>query len=457
MIDLAIVCVKWPLVKYVVNWKVSRRTSHFAASLLILLLGASASEAQQSSPSGTSDVPAPSTSFASQFFEHDFVNVYAFGNGLWDSSLPQLSNGGAYGSSFGYDVGGGISLGHQLKQGNFSLSYRGDYRHYEGTSYSNGTNQSLSLLFQKRLNRQWSILLQGSGGLISYGGQIYSESSQPGTSLTNPLSSESRFANGGITLTYQQTRRLSYTMAGQFFYNSFSYAGAVSSVGGTGTGSVNYRTTARTTVGGSYSHTYFSYAGTAGTSSIDSGFLTLQHTFSGHWFASVSAGVSRSHSQGIITFPVTLVLDQQLVSGYVTGPYNHTTLSPSFQASVTRNIRHAYFSVSGGQGINAGNGTLLASKNQFIGSTFSLSHRLTNFSFGGGYSKLISVANTVSENYTSATASVSYGFPIVHYLSGNLRYDFTHYADLYSLHGVNDNRISLGLSFSSKSVPLTLF
>lgn len=433
--------------------EVSRRTSLFAAPMIIMLLMVAGAKAQQSS----SDVPAPSTSFASQFFDHDFVNVYAFGNGLWDSSLPQLSGSGGYGSSFGYDVGGGITLGHQLKQGTFSLSYRGDYRHYESTSYSNGTNQNLSLLFQKRLNRQWSILLQGGGGLVSYGGQVYDESSLPGTTLTNPLSSESRFANGGITLTYQQTRRLSYTIGGQFFYNGYSYAGAVSSVGGTGTGSISYRTTARTTIGASYSHTYFSYSGTTGTSSIDSGSLNLQHTFSSHWFLTLSGGVSHSHTQGIITVPVTLLLGQQLVSGYITGPYDHTSLSPSYQGSLTRNIHHAYFSVSGGQGVNAGNGTFLTSKNQFAGVTFSLTRRLTNLSFGGGYSRLTSIANTVSERYSSATASVSYGFPIVHYVSGNLRYDFTHYADLYSLRGVNDNRITLGLSFSSKSVPLTLF
>ncbi len=440
MIDSAMVCVK------------ARR---FAGRLMLLVVSAGLAAAQQTA----SDVPQPSTSLASQFFEHDFVNVYAFGNGLWDSALPQISNTGAYrGSAFGYDAGGGLTLGHELKQGNFSLSYRGDYRSYGKTSYSNGTNQSLSLLFSKRLSRQWSILMQASGGLVSYGGQIYSEASAPGTTLlTNPLSSESRFANGGITLTYEQTRRLSYTFSGQGFYNSYSYAGAISSIGGTGTGSINYRTTSRTTIGGSYSHTYFSYSGRAGTTSIDSGFLTLQHTFPAHWFLSLSGGVSHSHTQGIITEPVTLVLDQQLVMGYITGPYDSKTYSPSFQGSLTKNIHHSFFSVNGGQGVNAGNGTFLTSKNQYVGATFSQVHHLSNLSFGGGYSRLTSLANTVTERYTSATASVSYGFPIIHFISGNIRYDFTHYADLYTLHGVNDNRITLGLSFSSKSIPLTLF
>ena len=431
------------------------RSSTFASPFTILLMTAALATAQNVPDAA----PQPSTTFASQFFEHDFVNVFAFGNGLYDSSLPQVSAAGSrYGSALGYDVGGGLTVGHGLKDGTFSLSYKGDYRRYEKSSYSNGINQNLSLLFSTRLSRQWSVLLQTGGGVVSYGGQIYSESSSSGTNvLTNPLSSQSRFANAGITLTYQQTKRLSYSFGGQGFYNNYNYAGAVSSVGGTGTASLNYRTTARTTFGGSYSHSYFVYAGSTGTTNIDSGFLTLQHTFSDHWFASVSGGVSRSHAKGVISEPVTFLLGQQLVTGYIVGPYNRTSLSPNYQGSLTRNIRHAFITVSGGQGVNAGNGTLFTSKNQYGGVTYSATHRLTNFSFGGNYSRLTSLSNTTSLRYTSATASASYGFPIFHYVSGNLRYDFIHYDNLYGLAGVNENRVSLGISFSSKSIPLTLF
>jgi hypothetical protein len=194
-----------------------------------------------------------------------------------------------------------------------------------------------------------------------------------------------------------------------------------------------------------------------GTTNINSGFATLQHTFSKLWSASVSGGVSETHTRGTITEPVTFLLDQQLVTGYLTGPYNHSTLSPSFQGNVTRNLRHSFLTITAGQGVNAGNGTLLTSRNQFAGVTYSITHKLTNFSFGGGYTRLTSLANTVSDRYSSANVSVSYGFNIVRYLSGNLRYDFTHYDTLYNLRAVNDNRITFGISFSSKSVPLTLF
>ncbi len=421
-----------------------------AKTFAILTISAGAMMAQTAS-----DVPAPSTTLNSQFFDHDFVNVFAFANGIYDTALPEVGTNG-YGSSFGYDVGGGITAGHSLHDGTFSISYRGDYRHYQESNYANGTNQSLALIFTKRLTRQWSLSTQVNGAVISYGGQFYSESAAPGL-LTNPLSSQSRFASAGIFMTYEQTRRLSYTFGGTGFYNNFNYNGAVTSIGGTGTASVNYRTTARTTIGGSYSHTYFSYSGNVGSSQIDSGFLTLQHTFSRAWVVSLSGGVSRSHAQGIIEEPITILLGQQAVSGFIVGPYNRVSISPSFQGSLTYNRRHSLFSLTGGQGVNAGNGTFLTSRAQFVGGTYSITHKKQNLSFGGGYNRLESIANTVSIPYTTATLSASYGFNVVRYISADLRYDFIHYDSLYRLNGLNESRFTFGLNFSSKSIPMTLF
>jgi hypothetical protein len=436
--------------------QVSGAASCLTTSLALVLLTSAVCSAQQAPQDST---PSPSTTLASEFFEHDFVNVFAFGRGIYDTSLPELtSRSGGEGASWGYDVGGGITLGHQLKDGSFSLSYRGDYVHYESTNYDNGTNQNLSLLFQKRLNRRWSIGANLNGGVTSYGSGFYaSDSGEGATILTNPLSSQSRYASAGMNLTYQQTRRLSYTAAGQFFYSSYSYAGSISSKGGSGTASVNYRTTARTTIGGSYSHTYFAYSGSVGNTSIDSGYLTLTHLFPDHVTLSVSAGVSHADSKGTITEPVTLLLGQQLVTGFLTGPYHESTNAPSFQVSISRFVRHAMFSVTAGQGVNAGNGTFLTSKDQYANASYSMTRKLTNLSFGAGYTRLRSIANTVSNKYATGNISASYGFNLVRYVSANVRYDFIHYDGLYGLKAVNENRFTFGLNFSSKSIPLTLF
>ncbi len=43
------------------------------------------------------------------------------------------------------------------------------------------------------------------------------------------------------------------------------------------------------------------------------------------------------------------------------------------------------------------------------------------------------------------------------YLGANFRYDYVHYGNLNPYTGVSDNRLSFGFSFSSKSIPLTLY
>lgn len=457
MIDLAKVCSKGHVAWRMVGFR--KVAGRMIATLTIGVCSVAMAIAQQNASPANPDVPQPSTSLASQFFEHDFVNVFAFASGIYDTAIPQLTaNSSAYGASFGFDVGGGVTGAHSFKGGTFSLSYRGDYRHYESSTYSNGANQSLSLLFAKRLSRRWTINTEVGGGVLTYGGQFYGTSPNVNSAvLTNPLSSQSRFANASISLTYQQTRRLSYTFSGQFFLSNYNYAGAVNSVGGSGTVSVDYRLTPRTTVGGTYSHSYFTYSGGLGTSVIDGGYLTVSHVFPSHWTASASFGETHSVSKGTITQPVSLLLGQQLVGGYITGPYNRSSNSPSFQVSVGRNLRHSLFSFGAGQGVNAGNGTYLTSKDQYANATYSHTRGSKNLSFGFTYTRLQSIANTVSQSYSSANASASYGFNVVRYVSANLRYDYIHYDNLYALSGVNESRFTFGLTFSSKSVPLTLF
>ncbi len=427
--------------------------------LTILLLASGLALAQQTSADAADVTAPPSATLVSQFFENDFFDIFGFANATYDTALPLLRPGTeSFGSAWGVSAGGGLSAGHKFKDGVFSLSYRGDYRHYFSSSYSNGTDQSLSLLFSKRLSRHWSLGIQASGGSIVYGGDFYTTSpTQGSTALANPLSNQSRFVSSGVNLTYEQSRRLSYTFGGQFFLSNYNFAQAVNSVGGSGTASVNYRLTGRTTIGASYTRSYFAYSGSGGDTTINGEYLTASHVFSGHWNASVSGGVSETHSKGIITVPILFLFRGVPVTGYVTGPYDRTNYAPTFQGTISRNLKRSLLSITGGQGINAGNGTYLASKDQFANGTLSFTRGHRNLSFGGGYTRLVSVASTISNAYSTATISGSYGFNVARYLSANVRYDFIHYADFYSLKGLNESRFSLGFSIDRKGIPLTLF
>jgi len=427
---------------------------------VIFCLAAATVAAQDSSSDSDNVYGTRNVTAASQFFDHDFVNVFVFANGIWDSRVPELTNNQAkFSSGFGWEAGGGISLSHQYKDGGITLSYQGSYRDYPSSNFSGGTQQSLALAYSKRLSRRWTFGTSVSGGILSYGSSYYGASYVGSSVSTNPFSTESRFLNAGVNLTYTQSRRLSYVFSGAYFLSNYSYAGSFNSYGGSGSAAVYYRLTARTTIGGSYTRTYYTYSGNAGTSDIDTGSLTLSHRFPDHWQLDLSGGVSRVHSQGIIRELVTVIFNGELVTGYLTGPYNRLVYSPSFQGYLTRGYRHSSFVLGGGQNVSAGNGVFLSSRTQFGNVNYSMAgpHR-SSLGFGASYIRLSSLANSVSQSYSTLGASVNYGINLMHYLSLNARYDFLHYEGLFNAYrGLNESRVSVGLSLSSKSVPLTLF
>ena len=225
-------------------------------------------------------------------FGHDFVNFFLFGNGVYDSRVPTISatDTTVYGSGLGWEAGGGVTASHEFKGGSLYLNYKGDYRDYKSLSYSGGTDQSLYFTVKKQLNRRWSVSSSVQGGILVYGGGFYSALPSAASSvLANPFSVQTRFASTEVSVTYRQTRRLSYVFSGSLFLNDYNYKGTVSSRGVTGTGSVLYSLTSQTTFGGTYSHSYYSYSGGTGTTNIDGGSLTFSHKFPMHWQLDLSA------------------------------------------------------------------------------------------------------------------------------------------------------------------------
>lgn len=412
------------------------------------------------SPAPVSIAPNPLVTLASEFFEHDYVNVFGYVGGLVDTNAAVIGGSGQ-GTSVGtgFDVGGGINLFHGFQSSALSLSYSGGYNWYQSNGYNSGTTQNLALSFSKRISRRVSMNVGVSGGILLYGTTAFaSAETANGAIISNPFSPETRFASVGLGFNFIQTRRLSYSVFGSFFLTRYNYPGSIGTDSASGGVSVNYRLTARTSISGVYSHGYFTYQRGAGSDSVDQVGVNLNHTFSNHWNASVYAGVGRSEATGTIAVPVTLLVGNQAVGGFLIGRYNQTSNFPSFSVSVSHNIRRSVFAISAGEGFaGSGNGYFLASKNYYINGIFSYSVFKQNISMGGSFYRLSSVANTVRAAYDGAAFSASWGHGLVRYVGCFLRYDYIHYGPLLPFAGASDNRFSFGLNFSSRSIPLTLF
>lgn len=388
---------------------------------------------------------------------HDYVNFYAFVNGIVDTT------GFAAGSitdeaGAGIEGGGGVSAYHQFARGDLSLSYRGDYRSYFASGYPNGTDQSLNFLYRRLLSKRWTLGVGETAGIFNNSGTYLSTTpAQAQIIQLNPFSNKAKFAGTTLTLSFQQTRRLSYDLTGSWFLQRYNYSFGGGNSDLTGSGSIVYRLTRRTTVSGTYSHSYFAYQGNRGTSDVDNVYLTLSHEFASHWKVGVSGGVTHSSSSGRAFVPVILSIDGQLVTAYVLGEYNQAAFLPYYQGTVARTWRHSVFSATGGENVTPGNGLFLASRTLGVSGIYSLTMRRSNFSLGGNYARLTTLASPIAGGYTTAGLNASYAYNLFRHLGLNLRYSYIEYGTVGTISERSDNRFTFGLYFSSKDIPIGLF
>ena len=430
------------------------------ALLLIVPFAAAFAQDNNAEPPAPSTPanPGPIVTLASEFLENDFVNFFAYTHGVYDSETPVLSNSSvARQSGLGWDAGGGVNAFHRFRDGDVSLSYRGDYRDYSTTAFGSGTDQNLSLSYVKRLGRRWTAAVEVGAGIYYYGERFYGATGSNPVEL-NPFSPETRFASASAMTTYQQTRRLSYTFTGGYSLLRYNYAGSFGFSSLSGSLAANYRTTARTTLGGTYSYDHFGYQRNVGTGSGNSVGATLYHQFHSHWEVSLFGGVTRSDTSGIVTLPVSLIINGQTVTGFEVGQYHRTSTFPSFTGTVTHNLRRMQLSASGGQSLSGGNGFYLASRNLYFRGVMSkpLSRRSV-FSAYANSSRLTSVSNTVTNSYESTSFGASYAQNLMRYIGADVTYAYVRYGTLRPFGATSDNHLAFGITFSSRSIPLTFF
>lgn len=387
----------------------------------------------------------------------DFFNFFAFANGVLDSNGAYLQNSNS-GATFGQMVGGGAAGYHQFATGSLSVYYNGDYRHYDSDNFGNGTDQTLSLFYQKT-GKRWSFTAGEVAGEFFQGGTAYSTAANPVNPSTlvqtSPYATKTRYAGTTISATYQQSLRLRYAVTGSYFLDRYNGPVSIGSNNLIASASAIYRVTRRTSFSGSYSHSNFLYQHNGGNSNVDSVFVTVGHDFASHWTVSASGGVTRANSTG--TFRIPIIISSIQTPVYLVGPYNETNISPYYQGTVSRLMRHTTVALSGGESVGPGNGYYLASKVQNANGLFNYGMRRSNLSANGYFSRLMSASNanvaTGSELTTGLGAAYSYN--LIRHVGLNARYDYIKYSNIGTLHVPSDNRISFGIYFTSKDVPLS--
>lgn len=388
----------------------------------------------------------------------DYFNFYGMLNGIYDSGIQYETTSRTGGVVTGYggtgaQVGGGVDFVHPIRYGQISAFYGGSYSRYNRSQYTNATQQSLGLSFVRQLSRHLN--LTATEGLnYSYNtGQNYFYPSEGLFPSVQPYSASTLVNTTSLTLNWRASRRVTYFIGGDFYASHYHPGLFTSYVGGDATAGVTYQMTQRDSLTGSASYTRFGYSNGAGNSDIGTVTGSYAHIFNQYWSAGASVGVARVVASGnaILTF-AGVPSDQ-----FQQGRFSRTTTSPVFSGTVSRNFKHSSVSLTGGQSIIGGNGIYLTSKNVYgtANLAIQLSRRL-RMSASGGVNRLSSVANTAS-GYTSGTFSINAAYQLSERCFLNLAYSGWQYPQFGTLQRTYANRISAGVTFTSKPYAISGF
>ena len=254
----------------------------------LLLLQVSPLAAQQDSPEPSVNLPAdetavpegaafsgpailsrgnePATIGAEVDTIQPFLNLTRiYGTGLTGG----LSSNDPNALQSGIQVGFGLKATHRWRRTTLQIEYQGDYRNYSGVTVNNGLsgnglNQMLVATAVSQLRRHLvlsirqtsGILRQDTGGLLVQPAFLESSSTLP---TNEPFSSGLKLIDTVVSLTYQETPRLSFngSIEGSFLrQDSLELTGTNS---GILSADMGYRLSSRSTIGLDYGFSHFGY------------------------------------------------------------------------------------------------------------------------------------------------------------------------------------------------------
>lgn len=395
------------------------------------------------------------------------LRVFAGVQGIYDTGLEPLSvdtsgnlvkTGGIYGveTDFGaYGV-------HSWKQAQLGIDYRGAYRHYTQDSFYDGTDHQLLMGVTYQKSKRLYFNAQEIGGTFSR-----TLGSVPGVTLPIPsvvdqpssffFDTRSYFTESSFTTTYLTSARTSFSAGGEFYLLRFHNAGLIGMKGYNLHGSVQHRLSRVTTVGVTYSHEHFDFAGVYGQSDIDSveGFLSTQ--FGKRWTFSLRAGGYQTQVQGVTQ--VALDPNVAAVLGISSFPVTFYKVSrlPTGSASLSRQFKNSSLLLQYTRIVSPGNGIYLTSRSDSGSATYSYTGlRKASLYISGGEYSLSSIGQGLPA-YRVYTAGAGASYALMRSLHLTAEYDIRHQGIQVAQFRRTSDRASIGLNFSPGSVPLSLW
>ena len=337
-----------------------------------------------------------------------FLNV----NRVYGTGLSGVVTGAAPNAlQSGVDLGFGLRETHRWKRITLSVEYTGSYRDYTGPSAENGLNQFLTATAVSQLKRHLVLSIRQTGGILKQDiGDLLIQPEFLETSSTvptnEPFSNGMKLIDSVATLTYQKTRRLSFsgTIEGSLVREDSTL------IVGTNIGivraDVNYRLSSRATIGLAYSFNHFSYT-TFGSTDVENAGVEYSWRATKSVDLALEGGMAHSNTLGLVVVPIDPVLAALLGETTVIQVSDRAINTPTMNARVTKRWHGVSADLDYLRGISPGNGLVLASRQVALtaGLQYSGAKHWT-VSIDAGRNTMAELGATTS--YTGNTIGVSF-------------------------------------------------
>jgi hypothetical protein len=393
---------------------------------------------------------------------------YASAEGIYDTGVQPFSldtsgklaqvNGLA-----GVEAAVGAYGVHSWRRAQLGLDYRGTYRHYDGASFYDGSDQTLQLGYSFQPARKFSMDMRAIAGTSALGltGPATVYASTTDSVVTQPtllfFDDRTYYLESGLDASYLPNARTTITVGGSGYFIDHHAKGLINVKGYGLHGSFMRRISRDTAIGADYVHQHYDFPGKFGESDINVYTGRINRDFGRRWSLSLGAGAFTAEVQGLQTVSFDPVIAALLGVPSGIQAFYRQSLYPAGDARLVRKFRSAQIALSYSLGATPGNGVYLTSRQQSGNATFSYTGvRKWSFSAGGVYSKLATIGQSIAP-YTQRSGSVGTTYEILRDLHITARFDARD--QTVDIHGYNRTgyRASVGLSFSPGTIPLSLW
>ena len=389
--------------------------------------------------------------------------------GVVDSGLTpvSLNSSGAVntqGLQYGLSAGGGVSGSRNWEADQVNLDYRGSWQQYSGngSNAGDGTDQFLDLLWSHRLSRHVQMSVHETGGVsqMSFGQLSYvplSNADLVGVPLNELYDNPVYFSTSSVGLQWQKSTRLSFGFSGDAFLVRRKSQLLVNTNGYAGDANVAYRITRRQTISATYTYEHFDYPRSYGYSDIQQVETGWSIGLGRRSDFGVNVGAANVQTLGLIQVALPPEIAAIVGQGYTVTTSKRNVILPVGQVQLTRKFSTSAISVNGGLAISPGDGVFLTSRslNGAVGYSYVGGRRLT-FQTTAGYSRMVSAGQQTIAPYDGYYAGGGVTCKLFNNANMEARYDWRRY-NVAAVANKDENRVSIGLAFSTGERPLAIW